>query len=183
MNEKKSQDINKVKEENIASETREYEKHDSNNIWIKTVSKSDHWQDAHYHKLNKETYIIYKGKVLFVWRNRNGIDQCCFEEGSVVVFNSLVEHVVFMPKDTEMITLKQPSESDKYVSIKLEKYKEKIDIQNINSNSKNTILQITRVTKTPFNRKYAKYSNGYIHFDTLIWQLPTWNIVLFTGVL
>jgi hypothetical protein len=164
-------------------EKRVYEKINDNDVYITTLSNTNHWQDAHYHKLCKETYVIQKGKVIFVWKNKTGIECASFKEGSVVVFGNSIEHALFLPKDSIIHTIKKFSLSDKYESKELEKYKTLVSMSTECNQREDMIIQITKWSSNISDRKFAKYSNGYIHFDKLIWQLPTWNFILFAGLL
>lgn len=33
------------------------------------------------------------------------------------------------------------------------------------------------------NKNLSEYSEDYKHFDNLIWQIPTWSVAIFTGIL
>jgi mannose-6-phosphate isomerase-like protein (cupin superfamily) len=96
---------------------------DFSGVNITTSSENPNWQNAHYHKVAKEVYIVQKGKILIAIEKEGKVTFDELQKGDIIVIEPLVKHNVYMFEDTMTYVVKcgQTVENDWYGAEELDK--------------------------------------------------------------
>ncbi|CCB67448.1 hypothetical protein [Hyphomicrobium sp. MC1] len=142
--------------------------------YIRTeASTQGGWQESHYHKEVRETYIVQKGWIAYAEQKGPTPRISIFREGELFTTQPGVVHNVYMPAHSVIHTVKHGNCTceDRNTG-----GTEEFNSRCIALRTENEILaQDIRALKT----LDAKYSEEYRHFDNLIWQVPAWATAIF----
>lgn len=91
------------------------------------------WQNSHYHKNCNELYLVQKGKVLIVIKEKDKIFHKVLNESQMLVIKPNIPHNIYMFEDAETCVLKygDVKEKDWYPDEDLDNVCKSIDIENI----------------------------------------------------
>lgn len=151
----------------------------SSYIRTQTSLESGGWQTEHFHRRMRETYIVEKG-----WIGYSELADARprfqkFTEGELFTTSPNVVHNIFMPPETVIHTVKHNGgvakdwQSDARCAA-LKAHIDKLagrfpDIPPLPSRSDSALPSL--------------YTDGYRHFDNLIWQVPAWSSALFAAII
>lgn len=89
------------------SETRYRLQIDDNTLYSITKSGDKlSWQNAHYHKFCNELYIVQKGKVLMVTKDKEKVSSKIIKKDEVMIIPPNVSHNLFMFENAQACVLK-----------------------------------------------------------------------------
>ncbi|MBI2307496.1 MAG: hypothetical protein HYU78_09345 [Rhodocyclales bacterium] len=131
------------------------------------------WQQSHYHKKVKETFLVQTGWMGYA-EERDGGEPVLFlcKEGDIFTTPPEVVHNVYMPEGAVIHTVKHgPALGEaRLVDSRTKAFDAKTcDISEAELKRAVPIAQRSEVHKPP-----EPYSEAYRHFDALIWQVPAW---------
>ena len=156
--------------------------------YIRTVTtkESQGWQNAHYHKHLKETYLVEKGWIGYVEKLNEELVFKKFKSGELFTTIPNVAHNIFMPANSVIHTVKHSANKeltetdwfgDSEDCRKIQAAIDKMSLKEINYENFPTTSREEKQVKTEL------YNEAYRHFDTLIWQVPAWSSALFAAVI
>ncbi len=130
------------------------------------------WQESHFHRHVRETYIVQTGWIAYAERLPNGRPSITiYLENEVFTTRPGVVHNIYMPAKSVIHTVKHgicDSED------RLTEGTEGFDAFCRSLTSDEAIISCAaRATSR------VKYSEEYQHFDKLIWQVPAWATAIF----
>lgn len=79
---------------------------DYSGVNITNSSDTPSWQNAHYHKVCKELYVVQKGKILIALDNDDKVDYKELQKGELFLIEPFIKHNVYMFSDTMTYVLK-----------------------------------------------------------------------------
>lgn len=150
--------------------------------YIRTKAPPDGgWQNSHYHNKVKETYIVQSGWIGYAELVGNtpvfytyGVDESFTTRPGIV-------HNVYMPANAVIHTVKH---SESKTEQRLEDDRTKRLDQLTKDLSEDDLRKAARQGKTKQEVIFdSDYTEGYRHFDNLIWQVPAWSTAIFAVVL
>ena len=137
------------------------------------------WQESHFHATATETYIVQRGWIVHA-SLIGGIPQfSLISPGESVISPPGMVHNIYIPSNAVMHTLKHGDASTgdairNEESIRLdEKTQQLSEVQ---------LLELVTHAKGSMcirSENSEFYPQDYRHFDTLIWQVPTWSSAIF----
>lgn len=156
--------------------------------YIRTVTtkESQGWQNAHYHKYLKETYLVEKGWIGYVEKLNEEIVFKRFKSGELFTTIPNVAHNIFMPANSVIHTVKHSANKE---LTETDWFGDSKDCKQIYSAISKTSFKegyyddFPNTTKVEKTIKAELYNEAYRHFDTLIWQVPAWSSALFAAVI
>ncbi|NLZ26571.1 MAG: hypothetical protein GX884_03220 [Chloroflexi bacterium] len=74
--------------------------------YVRTVSVTDGWQSAHYHKRGHEVYIVQEGWMVMATLVKRKCILKRYGPGSVISLESLTHHNIFLPSAAVIHTVK-----------------------------------------------------------------------------
>ncbi len=74
--------------------------------YVRTVSVTDGWQFAHYHKTGHEVYIVQDGWMVMATLVKRKCILKRYGPGSVILLDSLTHHNIFLPSAAVIHTVK-----------------------------------------------------------------------------
>ena len=107
---------------------------DDNTLYSVTKSGDNlSWQNSHYHKCCNELYIVQKGKILIVLKEKDEIFNKVLIESQMLVVKPNIPHNIYMYEDTQFCVLKygDVKEKDWYADEELDEFCKKIDIKEL----------------------------------------------------
>ncbi|MBO6573027.1 hypothetical protein GYB29_10590 [bacterium] len=156
--------------------------------YIRTVTtkESQGWQNAHYHKHLRETYLVEKGWIGYVEKLNDKIVFKKFKSGELFTTIPLVAHNIYMPANAVIHTVKHSANKE---LTETDWFGDGNDCKQIHTAiSKKSFKKVdydgfptTAEPEKPV--KQELYNEAYRHFDTLIWQVPAWSSALFAAVI
>lgn len=152
----------------------------SSYIRTQTSSQSGGWQNEHFHFHMRETYIVEKGWIGYAELTDAGPSFQKVTEGELFTTSPNVVHNIFMPPGAVIHTVKHNGgvakdwQSDARCAV----LKEHI------GKLAGRFPDIPPVPSRPDSAPPASlYTEGYRHFDNLIWQVPAWSSALFAAII
>lgn len=142
--------------------------------YIRTQRPSEadgEWQEAHYHRSVKETYIVQKGWIAFAEELGGRLDLFILKEGDIRTTKPTVKHNVYMSSGAEIHTIKHGLGQGKDWEPSPELTNKCLEL-----NTEKAINDYAAETE-----QRPTYDEEYRHFDTLIWQMPAWSTAIFLG--
>lgn len=150
--------------------------------YIRTeASEMGGWQNSHYHKEVKETYIVQSGWIGYVELEGDTILYHVYKVDETFTTRPEIVHNVYMPAHSVIHTVKHGNSKNE---MRLENDRSRHLDEEVKGLSENDLLQRAQYAKS--NQPLAvlsDYSDGYRHFDKLIWQVPAWSTGFFAVVL
>jgi len=134
------------------------------------------WQESHYHKQVRETYIVQAGWMAYAERLPNGQPEITIHrEGGLFTTQPGIIHNVFMPANSVIHTIKHGmcNSEDRRTD-----GTEEFDRFCTGLTTEEAIISYA-VQAASSARPRARYSEEYQHFDKLIWQVPAWATAIF----
>ena len=103
--------------------------------YIRTVSSDEGgWQNSHFHKFIKETYIVQKGWMAIAILKEETMEITIYNPDEVVTIEPFVVHNVYLPARSVIHTVKHgitKEKTDWYSNEELDKLTKKLDEQDI----------------------------------------------------
>lgn len=152
----------------------------SSYIRTQTSSASGGWQNEHFHFCLRETYIVERGWIGYAELTAAGPSFRKFTEGQLFTTSPDVVHNVFMPPEAVIHTVKHNGgvAKDWQSDARCAALKEHI------AKLAGRFPDIPPVPSRPDSVPSASlYTEGYRHFDNLIWQVPAWSSALFAAII
>jgi len=150
--------------------------------YIRTVSTKDSgWQQAHYHKKVKETYIVQKGWIGYAELNNNTMVLKIYIKDECFTTHPNIIHNIYMPKNSVIHTVKHgdSKREERLIDSRTVEFTNKTKFI-----SEKEIKNSAKKNKTiAFQDNIDNYNEAYRHFDNLIWQVPAWSSGIFAAVL
>lgn len=147
---------------------------DDGTAYIRTeAGEESGWQNSHFHKAVRETYIVQTGWVAFAELVSSELVLRLLHPGDIVTTQPEVVHNVYLSSDAVIHTVKHGVAEG--------------DDRHVDETTKAFDL-VTHALATPtairaaairINKGSVEYSEAYRHFDTLIWQIPAWSTAVF----
>jgi hypothetical protein len=143
---------------------------------VRPVGAGSEWQDAHYHKSVKETYIVQRGWIGFAEKVGDSFRLRILKEGAIVTSQPGIHHNVFMPDGAVIHTVKHGAGDgeDKHFSQEFNEETHRLE-------GEAAVLRAAGAFIATEGSRSTSYSDEYRHFDTLIWQMPGWSTAIFLG--
>lgn len=107
---------------------------DFSGVNITTSSNNAEWQNAHYHKYNKELYVVQKGKIVMVIELEDGsVRYNVLKEGEHILIEPMVKHNVYMCENsmTYVIKFGNVQEKDWNPATELDKISKECNLKTI----------------------------------------------------
>ena len=150
--------------------------------YIRTeASAQGGWQQSHYHKHVRETYIVQKGWIGYAELVNDDISLAIYRAGQLCTTRPGIIHNVYMPGGAVIHTVKHGDPPhDDLDDRKTDPETERFTALTSDMSEKD--IQRWAIARTATEGEADKketYSAQYRHFDQLIWQLPTWSTALF----
>ncbi len=157
--------------------------------YIRTQTADDGgWQNSHYHKGVKETYIIQQGWICYA-EIRDGRQRYVkYEAGQLVTTEPFIAHNIYMPPHVIIHTVKHGDSVSNPNKNKNDWWDDSTDtkeLQGATMKTKRTeaeILNLVRSTKLADLATAQPYNEAYRHFDNLIWAIPGVAAAIIAGV-
>lgn len=137
------------------------------------------WQESHFHKSVKETYIIQKGWVACAKLQNEKCKIQIFKEDEIFTIEPEVSHNLYLSKGAVIYTIKHGAPQKNNRAVNNEAKKLDKTVQGLGEEQ---ILALAENEKNK-NEPIEVYSKDYRHFDELIWQVPTWCTAIFTATI
>jgi len=134
------------------------------------------WQDSHFHRSVRETYIVQHGWMAYAELDAGGVSLTVYREGDLFTTSTLTPHNVYLPASAVIHTVKHGHSTlgDWESSPELDtrtKHLSESDILSLSS----------RRSGGGVDESASPYNAAYRHFDILIWQGPAWATAVFVG--
>ncbi|MEO0502693.1 MAG: cupin domain-containing protein [Pseudomonadota bacterium] len=143
--------------------------------------RSSGWQNAHYHKHSKETYIVQSGLLILATRDGQHVLYQSFAPGEAVSTQPYVSHNVFLREDTVVHTVKTGSDQTNDWHADLD-----LDAETKALSEEAAMGKVQESSKTKeLDPRYVPYVNMYNNADNIIWRMPaflTGGVTLLIGV-
>lgn len=151
--------------------------------YIRTESPPEGgWQASHWHEKVKETYIVQEGWIGYA-ALRNGRPHFeVYQKDAIFTTAPSEIHNIYMPAGAVIHTVKHgdPLGENRLVDDRTEKFNSLI--HGISESDLQNMAKQSIQNKRAFEYQ-TDYSEGYRHFDNLIWQVPAWSSAIFAVVL
>lgn len=141
------------------------------------ASSTGAWQNSHYHKRLRETFIVQHGWIAYAIFENGSARITIFQGGKIFTTQPGLIHNIYMPKDAVIHTVKHGTgdDNDRVEDDKTRDFDKIItrvsEINIYNYNNENTL---------PVSlKKINVYTEEYRHFDKLIWQVSAWGTAIF----
>jgi len=147
---------------------------DDGTAYIRTEAVEESgWQNSHFHKTVRETYIVQTGWVAFAELVSSELVLRLLHPGDIVTTQPEVVHNVYLSSDAVIHTVKHgvAEGDDRHVD-------ETTKAFDLVTHALTTPTAI-RAAAIRIGKGSAEYSEAYRHFDTLIWQIPAWSTAVF----
>ncbi len=147
--------------------------------YILTIAGNNRaWQDSHFHKFVKETYIVQRGWIGYAELVEDKLKIIVYWEGDIFTTMQYGIHNVYLPCGAEIHTVKHGNASnDDWHPF------EKFDEMTKNLTEKEIFQLAEQFSESGKRTLLGSYSEEYRHFDNLIWQAPAWCTAIFVGAL
>lgn len=148
-------------------------KHSGGSAYIRTkASDRSGWQNSHYHAKVRESYIVESGWMALAELTIGEARIRVFEAGDLVTTSPGVVHNVYLSDTAVIHTVKHGASAreDRFDDGDCQAF----DLATRKFKSDAEVRAAAMAV-----RKTATYSEGYRHFDTLIWQVPAWSTAIF----
>ena len=148
-------------------------RHEGGSAYIRTeASVASGWQNSHYHREVKETYIVEAGWMAFAELRGNLMDMRIVQPGEVLTTNPGIVHNVYLPAQAVIHTVKHGDAGgdDRLTDGEAPAF-------DIATKALSTEAAIRAAAIRP--KRQASYPEEYRHFDTLVWQVPAWSTAIF----
>jgi hypothetical protein len=134
---------------------------------------SSGWQNSHFHKAVRETYIVQAGWVAFAELISSELVIRVLEPGDVVTTRPMVVHNVYLSGDAVIHTVKHglAQGEDRHTDDVTAGFD--LVVRTL------TTVEAIRAAAIQIRKAPAEYSEAYRHFDNLIWQIPAWSTAVF----
>lgn len=153
--------------------------------YIRTVTTDDSqgWQNPHFHKHLRETYIVETGWIGYIEICNGVIETKKYGEGDVFTTIRDVAHNIYMPANATIHTVKHNADTS---SEETDWHGDSDDCKVLAERVSSSLLKDWSFDIFPAEKREARvstlYPEEYRHFDNLIWQVPTWATGLFAAV-
>jgi hypothetical protein len=134
---------------------------------------SSGWQNSHFHKAVRETYIVQAGWVAFAELISSELVIRVLEPGDVVTTQPMVVHNVYLSGDAVIHTVKHglAQGEDRHTDDVTAGFD--LVVRTL------TTVEAIRAAAIQIRKAPAEYSEAYRHYDNLIWQIPAWSTAVF----
>lgn len=152
----------------------------SSYIRTQTSSESGGWQNEHFHVRMRETYIVERGWIGYAELTDAGPSFRKVTEGQLFTTSPNVVHNIFMPPEAVIHTVKHNGGvgKDWHSDARCAVLK-----AHIGESAGSFPPNIPPASSPPDSPPTAPlYTEGYRHFDNLIWQVPAWSSALFAAI-
>lgn len=157
--------------------------------YIRTeASARGEWQNSHSHATATETYIVQRGWIVHASLCSGAPQFSLVAEGESITSPPGMVHNIYMPSNAVMHTLRHGNASTGEANRNEEATRLDDDTQHLSEGELLKLARNAKGTKSPealsdsiSTKSQAPefYSQDYRHFDTLIWQVPTWSSAIF----
>jgi len=156
-------------------------------MYIRTEALKGGWQNSHWHKKVKETYIVQSGWIGYAESRGGEPELYIYREGESFTTPPGVIHTVYLPAGAVIHTVKhgQAEVGDRYG----DDDSTKAFTARVREISDRALLErgtrapaLTVLSAAGGEQHEKKYGAAYMHFDTLIWQVPAWATGIFAIV-
>lgn len=139
------------------------------------------WQNAHFHRMATETYIVQSGTMILACKKDKTTDYQCFKAGVVVSIAPYVPHNVYLQRGSIIHTVKLFDENGE----------DWIDHSELDAETKALSEEGAMQKARQHNQigdidpRYASYVSIYNNFDNIIWKMPTFltgGVTLLVGL-
>lgn len=148
-------------------------KHSGGSAYIRTeASQASGWQNSHYHAQVRETYIVESGWMALAELIGGETRIRLFDAGDLVTTSPKVVHNVYLSDAAVIHTVKHDGGA----------FEDRLNDGDCPAFDLATqrLSNDAEVRAAAMSvRKTVSYSEGYRHFDTLIWQVPAWSTAIF----
>ena len=137
--------------------------------YIRTVAGTDGaWQNSHFHKSVKETYIVQKGWMAFASQIDGKLSIAIVQTGEEFTTEPFVTHNVYLPAGAVIHTVKHgaTNENDWFSDIEFDKATKHLSEEEIMRLSNNTVGK-------ELDGRFASYAAIYNNLDNLLWRIPS----------
>ena len=167
--------------------------HKDGSAYIRTVAGEDGgWQKSHYHLSVRETYIVQQGWLGYAEPGATGVTASLtrYEPGDIFTTPPGVVHNIYLPADAVIHTVKH-GEIDGDERMEDDRSRAFTDLTHnipaaaFTSRAGQPLAMQPAASASahlPLS-SHGDYSEGYRHFDNLIWQVPAWSSAIFAVVL
>lgn len=132
-------------------------------------SRTGAWQNSHYHNNVRETYIVQRGWIAYAALIHGERTINVYRAGESFTTQPHIIHNVYMPANAVIHTVKHGESATE------DRIQDNATKQFDDETQPLTEHQIRLAADKPDEI----YTAEYRHFDTLIWQLPTWCTAIF----
>lgn len=153
-------------------------------IRTQTSDKSDGWQNVHYHKQVRETYIVEQGWIGYIEIKDGKIRSKKYKAGDLFTTIPGIAHNIYMPVKAIIHTVKHGA-GELLGEGQSDWFDDTEDCERLNYAIRTLfpkelefetfIEYATMESKNPYNEEYR-------HFDVLIWQVPAWATAIFAAI-
>lgn len=132
------------------------------------------WQNSHFHRHVRETYIVQSGWIAYAEPDVNDVRIEVYREGELFTTKPGIVHNIYMPANSVIHTVKHGrcDKPDRLVT-----GVDKFDSKCKELTGEEKILECDRRKGSVSENEI--YSASYRHFDNLIWQVPAWIAAIF----
>lgn len=161
-------------------------------IRTQTTGASQGWQNPHFHKVSRETYIVERGWIGYAEACRGALLLRRYVAGQVFTTEPHVVHNIYVSANSVIHTVKHGldgrddirsdwhSDATMPDVIALERLRDG-GWQGPSEPHQNQ-EGVPSMTSPIHDEPGKRYNEVYRHFDNLIWQVPAWSTALFAVV-
>lgn len=154
-------------------------------IRTQTSDDSEGWQNSHYHKHVRESYIVEQGWVGYIGIEDGEIKKKPYKAGERFTTIPDVAHNIYMPAKAIIHTVKHNA-GESLGKKQSDWFDDTDDCRRltriIRSQFKGKLKFETFLEEMPTMESKNPYNEGYCHFDALIWQAPAWATAIFAAI-
>lgn len=138
--------------------------------YIRTVSGTNGaWQNSHYHKSVKETYIVQKGWMAFASLSGDKVSLVIAKAGHLITSEPFVVHNVYLPAGAVIHTVKHGAseEKDWFGDEEFDKATKNI--------SEEEMIRFAQqnIGESKLDGRFNSYASIYNNLDNLLWKIPS----------
>jgi len=139
--------------------------------YIRTVSgETGAWQNSHFHKSVRETYIVQNGWMAFASLVDSRLSLSVLRIGDVITTEPFIAHNVYLPSGAVIHTVKHgySQEKDWFGDKELDKKTKHLTEDDIAK-----LVSMGNSVKDDINPKFDSYVAIYNNLDNLLWRIPS----------
>lgn len=143
--------------------------------YIRTESsKKSGWQNSHFHKSIKETFIVQEGWMCMASWKHNALVLEKFDKGDIISSEPLIPHNAYLPEGAVIHTVKhgENEQDDWYAFPDLDRFTSVLSEEDI------LVKAVTPQTDNDFDERFPAYVNIYNNLDNLIWRIPSYFVTV-----